>query len=241
MRIVQSMLMVTCLTVNVGFSSVLMAEDDSEESKSFWQDSSSTSKEDTRSTSKEDNGIQVSWSISKSSGLYHYTYEITDTTGKNLDAKVKEFILKVGESFGSKEFLDSKGEPIRDIILTNNDSSNKEGEDQSKESGDDSKEGNGYYLEKGSEKSTLKFDFYTSRAPVWGRFSTGGEKNSLTFNSGFESASSTSGAQIQSFSSYIVLPGGESLAVPEPATLLIMGSSLAVLYAARRRKRNQDQ
>lgn len=232
MGIVKSMALASVATLSM-FTSVLVA-DIINVDEAFWKDSRST-KEGGGITATQlwsgnkNDGFMLSWQISQSNGLYHYIYNVTDISGKSLDKKLSSFILQVGDAFTSKDYLDSKGVPVKDIVVSKYTSENF-----------GSLPGNLYGIYTENNSSTLKIDFYSTRAPVWGSFfadgGTNASKDVVAFNTGFTSSSTTPSTGNKEFTNYIARPGAENVAVPEPTTMVIMGSSLAAVYLARRKK-----
>jgi hypothetical protein len=232
MGIVKSMALASVATLSM-FTSVLVA-DIINVDEAFWKDSRSTNAGGGITATQlwsgnKNDGFMLSWQISQSNGLYHYIYNITDISGKSLDKKLSSFILQVGDAFTSKDYLDSKGVPVKDIVV-------------SKFTSEDfgSIPGNMYGINTSNNSSTLKIDFFSTRAPVWGSFYADGGINAgkdvVAFNTGFTSTSSTPSTGTKEFSNYIARPGAENAAaVPEPTTMVIMGSSLAAIYLARRK------
>jgi hypothetical protein len=91
----------------------------------------------------------------------------------------------------------------------------------------------------GSSIVGVKFDvglnsysFVSNRSPVWGDFYIKGGSNSAAYNSGLTNHAS---ADTQDF---IARPNGVA-AIPEPASLALMGGGLTALGLLARRKRNR--
>lgn len=205
----------------------------------FWNSSRSTDTGGGIQATKDwsgsgNDGFQLSWNISLNNGLFHYVYTISGENDRNLDKDLSHFILQFSESFKSSDYLDSKGNPVSGIVVTNYSST-------SQGNSNPNMPGTLYGIKFAGDGGKLTVDFYTQRAPVWGSFYAKSGKTQgvdvTAWNTGFTSTSTGPGEKVTNFTAYIARPDS-SLAVPEPTTMLLMGSSLGAIYFARRKKAN---
>lgn len=181
------------------------------------------------------NGFKISWNITLNGGLFHYVYSITDSKNGDLARNLSHIIIQFSQTFTPNDFLNSAGKPVAGIELKNY-SSTLQG------NSNPSMPGVLYGISFPGSSGKLTIDFYTNRAPVWGSFYAKGGNSAVAWNTGFTSSSTGPGANIRNFSNWIARPDSaiaNSVAIPEPMTMTIMGTSLAAIYVARRKMKKQ--
>jgi hypothetical protein len=205
----------------------------------FWNSSRSTNSGDGIQATKDwsgvgNDGFKLSWDISLDNNIFHYVYTVTDTKGGDLDKDLSHLILQFSDSFTSSDYLDANGNPVPGIVLTNYSSTTQGGSNPNMP-------GVLYGVKYAGDGGQLTIDFYTQRAPVWGSFYAKSGKTDgvdvVAWNTGFTSTSTGPGVGVTDFTPWIARPDS-SLAIPEPTTMLLMGSSLGAIYFARRKKAN---
>ena len=207
----------------------------------------------------DNNGFEISWAITSSGSggagdpeVYHYQYTISGAATGDLDPLSKglsHWILEVTEG--------SKASDFKNVIPYF--SVNEDGSEESPKQWADTGNSNpdmpvsGIYGLKwdttGVDVLTYTFSFYTEKNPVWGDFyakngSSGGGQNKIwttAWNIGFGTVLTGT-----DFTNWIATPdgangndldpGGAPNPIPEPATMLLLGSGL-IGIAVRGKKR----
>lgn len=182
-------------------------------------------------------GFKISWSISQlGNGNFHYIYTITNASNKELAKDMSHFILQVSDTITASNVAANifKNTPSflgpTKYTSTSNGNSNP---------GMPNPGVYGLKFDATGSLPTITFD--STRAPVWGDFYTKDGKNKgndvFAYNSGFGILPTSANTNnFTDFTKWIPRPD-TTVAVPEPATLLILGSSLAMAAFARKTKK----
>lgn len=182
-------------------------------------------------------GFKISWEISNVGGSFpfHYVYIISNSGGESLSKGLSHFILEVSTSF------------------TEDDISGISSFELDTYSPDDTGNSNpnlpanifGIKVLDNAGNGPVTLDFYSTRAPIWGDFyakdgkdsvGTGGNRVEFwvtAWNAGFgtDPTSSTT-----NFTNWIPTPDTVGTPVPEPGTMLLLGSGLIGLAGWGRKK-----
>jgi hypothetical protein len=159
-------------------------------------------------------GFRIAWNISFSSGLWHYTYNLTDLDGTPLDQELSHWLLEVSSNFTTANIVNNSH--TYELNTYNAGPSNP------------NLPGPIYGLK--FESSGPAFSFDSDRAPMWGDFYAISGHNTdpptSAWNTGFgtDPASGTS-----TFTNWIAVPNTTTTAIPEPSSVLLVAAGLLAL------------
>lgn len=177
-------------------------------------------------------GFKISWDITQVGSNFHYIYSITDATGGALSKDMSHFILQLsnnitGQNFASNIFNVS-GATITDGPRTFSPSD--PGSSNPGLPGDIY----GIKFETFDSASSPSFSFDSTRAPVWGDFYTKdgktGQQDVYAYNAAFGTSPD---GNTTDFNGWIARPD-TTVAVPEPSTWLLLGSTLGFVIIGKR-------
>ena len=176
-----------------------------------------------------ESGFQISWNIAQSGSLYNYTYSISNTQGKNLGgAHLQTFILALSPDVTSSNIATIIQSPNYTITgpQTFTQNSNFTGIPSG------GIYGVAFNITGNPAKATISF--VSSLAPAWGSFYTQGDspQSTYAYNAGF---GTQPGTGTSNFTPWIPTPDS-AVTVPEPTTMLILGSSLGLAWYKRRQE-----
>jgi hypothetical protein len=172
-----------------------------------------------------DTNFKISWLIEQQmDDSWHYNYQITDTLGNALRKAVSHFQIEVSPDVSKNDFWGFGGDwfftDVTHIGMPF---------------------ANSLRLDYGVEGQT-EWDFYSTRAPVWGDFfakdgTTGTTDGVMVYawNTGFYDADPMVAPSDGSIGNKILRPDTDTQVVPEPGTLGLIGLGLMGLVAGRRR------
>lgn len=170
----------------------------------------------------------ITWNITLNSGVYTYTYTFTGFDSPDLS----HFILDLTDNCVSNP---DEARCVYDVSSDNGGVGDLEWDTFGPGPSNPG-------FPSGSSITGVKFDdlndagsgfsvtFKSLRAPMWGDFYVKGGKSSYAYNAGLSNHSS------DDVNKFIAVPDTRT-AVPEPATLLLLGSGLAGIGASLRRRR----
>ena len=174
----------------------------------------------------------VSWDIENVGGShpYHYTYTFSGSDG-DLSKAISHAILQVSDVANASDFTFTSTDTVEGPITFGDMGNSNPGIP-----GDIY----GVKLDDLSD-GTVVFDFYSTKDPIWGDFyakdgvdNNQGEKTDVyAYNTGF--GVDPTGAS--SFDNWIPRPDS-GMAVPEPTTLLLLGSAMGAAALKRRKKKS---
>jgi hypothetical protein len=167
-------------------------------------------------------GFRISWNISFSGGLWHYTYTLTNLDGTLLDKELSHWILEVSANFTAANIFNSS-HAFELKTYSGADPSNP------------NLPGSIYGLKFEGTGPTFSFD--SDRAPMWGDFYAIDGKNTdpppSAYNTGF-GTDPTAGTT--NFTPWIAVPNTTTTAIPEPTSVLLVGTGLSFLLLWSRRR-----
>lgn len=177
-------------------------------------------------------GFKVSWNITfDGTSTYHYVYSITDATGGALSKDMSHFILQLSSNITGANFASN----IFNITgatagLPTTFSPSDPGNSNPGLPGDIY----GVKFDTFTDASQPTISFDSTRQPIWGDFYTKDGVNSgndvFAYNSGFGTQPNGSTTD---FTPWIPRPD-TNVAVPEPGTWLLLGSTLGLVAIGRR-------
>ncbi|MCI0627945.1 MAG: PEP-CTERM sorting domain-containing protein [Acidobacteria bacterium] len=167
--------------------------------------------------------MSISWNIIENSGVFSYSYTFSHATGAT-----SHFILQVTEGKTLSDFWGFSGGTASIGTFSSASPSNPNMP-------------NPFFGIKfdGTTGTTTTISFQTYIAPVWGSFyakngNAGGHGVNSGWNVGLETSSRPDGSVVD-FTNWIATPDGEGRQVPEPGTLVLLGSGLVGMAGLARR------
>lgn len=175
----------------------------------------------------EGNGFQISWNIAQSGSTYNYTYTISNSEGGNLGgAHLQSFILQLSPDVTSSNIATVIQSP--NFTITGPQTFTQNGTYNGIPNG--GIYGASFAISGNPHKTTISF--VSSLAPAWGSFYTQGTSNTYAYNTGF---GIQPGMGETNFTPWIPTPDS-AVTVPEPTTMLILGSTLSLAWYKRRQE-----
>lgn len=172
-----------------------------------------------------DFGTTISWTITQTAGVYHYSYTVT--ANKN----ISHLILEVSDTANS----DNLSQYVRNVTggtLTSGDPKQYTKNDGNSNPNLPDPGIYGVKLTPSGSSETFTFTFDSDKAPVWGNFYTKGGQEFA-----YNSAMDITGFNSSDITKFIARPDSIG-AVPEPTSIVMMGLGAVGLIgvAVRRRK-----
>jgi opacity protein-like surface antigen len=163
------------------------------------------------------NFSSISWNITLNGKWYHYEYTISASK-----PSVSHFVLEVSPTVTEENF---------DSLFKNFSGSTIEGPDIITQKNYDGKSVYGIKFDWGTNENSITYSFDSLRSPIWGDFIVKGGQ-SLAYNTGIGTDPTSS-----PFTNWIATP--DTVGVPEPGTLLLLGAGLLGIGALRRARRQR--
>lgn len=182
-------------------------------------------------------GFKISWNITQSGANYNYIYSISGKTGGSLSRGLDTFILQLNPSITPTNISTVITNVSANVVSSLGPQTFTPGDSNSSNYPYLPGSIYGILVDFGSVNTTT-FSFTSSYAPVWGSFyADNGEINSnrgYAYNASFGITPTV----LSDLTNYIPTVGGPSVLAPEPSTMLIMGTGLALIIYLKRRKEN---